>query len=63
MDLITQILALVNAATPGVVSLSGLLLRKQDGTLSIIAILDETDAQYDDNIKKAQEWLAEHAKA
>jgi len=54
-----ELIAIFNAATPGIAELI-LLIRQQDGTLSVVALLDAADAQFAANIKQAQDWLAAH---
>lgn len=61
MDTAVAIVNLFNTVAPGVASLI-LMIRKKDGTVGIVAMLDEADAHFADNIKKAQEWLAAHPK-
>jgi hypothetical protein len=52
---------LFNAAAPGIAELV-LLIRRKDGTISIAAVLDEADQQFQTNIKQAAEWIAAHRK-
>lgn len=59
MDKILKIMELLNAATPGLVTLIPLILHK-DGTLSVVALLDQADEQFNENVRKAQEWLKAH---
>jgi hypothetical protein len=54
-----MIVNLLNAATPGIAQLI-LLIRNKDGTISVGALLDQADAQFDKNIAQASEWLAAH---
>jgi hypothetical protein len=54
-----MIVNLLNAAAPGIAQLI-LLIRHKDGTISVGAMLDEADAQFDANIKQAGEWLKNH---
>jgi hypothetical protein len=61
MELALSIVQLLNAATPGIAQLV-LLIRRKDGTITIGALLDEADAQFDQNIKQASEWLKAHPK-
>lgn len=55
------IVNLFNAASPGIASLIA-MIRKKDGTVSVVVMLDEADAQFAANIKQAQDWLAAHPK-
>lgn len=57
-----QIVELLNAAAPGVASLI-MMIRHDNGTVSVVALLDEADSQFGANIKQAQDWLAAHPKA
>jgi hypothetical protein len=46
---------------PGVAQLI-LLIRRDDGSITVAALLDEADAQFDANLKQAGEWLKAHPK-
>jgi hypothetical protein len=59
MELALALVSLLNAAAPGIASLI-LLIRRKDGTISVVSMLDEADAQFDANIKQASEWLKSH---
>lgn len=61
MDTAIAIVNLFNAATPGIASLIT-MIKKKDGTVSVVVMLDEADAQFAANIKQAQDWLANHKK-
>jgi hypothetical protein len=61
MGLALQILSLLNAATPGIASLIT-VLRKPDGTITVLQFLDQAEAQVDANIKQLSDWLAAHPK-
>jgi hypothetical protein len=61
VELALAIIALLNAATPGIASLI-LMVRKNDGTISVVSVLDEAAATFDENIKQAGEWLKAHPK-
>lgn len=52
---------LFNAATPGIASLIA-MIRREDGTVAIVVMLDEADAQFSANLQQAKEWLAAHPK-
>ena len=56
IDTALNIVNLINASVPGVAQLI-LLIRNSDGTVSIGAILDQADAQFDANIKQIEEWM------
>ena len=59
MDTILQILNLLNATAPGTAQLI-LMIRKNDGTVALVGLLDQADAQFEANLKQAQDWLAKH---
>lgn len=61
MELALALISLLNAATPGIASLI-LLIRKKDGSISVVSLLDEADQQFDKNIKDASAWLKAHPK-
>lgn len=61
MDTAIAIVNLFNVATPGIASLIT-MIKKKDGTVSVVVMLDEADAQFAANIKQAQDWLANHKK-
>jgi hypothetical protein len=58
---IAEIFTLLNAAIPGIESLY-MLVKKKDGTVGVITMLDENDARFNQNIKDAEAWLAAHPK-
>lgn len=62
METALALVQLFNLASPAVADLV-LMIRKKDGGVTIVALLDEASAQYQDNINKAQDWLALHKKA
>lgn len=62
MESAIAILNLLNTATPGIASLI-LLIRRKDGTISVVATLNEADASFDANIVTAQAWLSAHKPA
>jgi hypothetical protein len=61
MPLALAIVQLLNAAAPGVAELI-LLIRKKDGTVAVMPLLDEADSQFSKNIDQASAWLREHGK-
>jgi hypothetical protein len=61
MDQAIQIMTLLNAAAPGIAQLI-LLIKRNDGTVSVVALLDEADKQFDANIAQASDWLKAHPK-
>jgi len=61
MELALALVNLLNVAAPGIASLI-LLIRRKDGTISVAALLDEADAQFDANIQQAADWFKAHPK-
>jgi hypothetical protein len=59
MGLALAIVTLLNAATPGIAQLI-LMIKKNDGTISVVQMLDEADSQFDANMKQASDWLKAH---
>ncbi len=59
METAIQIVNLFNLAAPGVASLI-LLVKRTDGTVAVMPILDEADKGFDDAIKQAKDWLEAH---
>jgi hypothetical protein len=55
------ILQLINAATPIVTNLI-LAVKHKDGSMTTVAILDEADAAFSQNMADAQAWLKLHSK-
>jgi len=55
------IVNLFNTVVPNVASLI-LMIKKKDGTVGVVVMLDEADAQFTANIQQAQDWLAAHPK-
>lgn len=62
MELALAVVNLLNAAAPGIANLI-LLIRSNDGTITVAQLLDEADAKFEQNIKQASEWLKAHPKA
>ena len=61
MENIINILNLLNAASPGIAQLI-LLIKQKDGTISVVAMLDQADAQFSENLQQAKDWLASNPK-
>jgi hypothetical protein len=59
MELALGIATLLNTAAPGIASLI-MLIKRKDGTISVVAMCDEADGQFDANIKQAADWLKAH---
>lgn len=38
-----------------------LLIRRNDGSIGVVALLDENDANFDANLKAATEWRAKQS--
>ncbi len=55
------IVQVLNAASPGIAQLITLILHK-DGSISVAAWLDESDAKFSANIQQAADWLKAHPK-
>lgn len=58
MDPIT-IVNLLNTASPGIARLI-VMLRKKDGTVGVLQVLDEADQKFAENLKQVTDWLKEH---
>jgi len=61
MELAIAIATLINAVTPGVAQII-LMIKKTDGTIGIVPMLNEADTNFKANIKQVQDWLAAHPK-
>ncbi len=59
METAIAIATLINALTPAAAEII-LLIKKKNGTVSVVALLDEADAQFSANIQQANDWLAAH---
>lgn len=59
MDKAIEIVNILNAAKPGIASLVA-LIRREDGTITVAALLDEADQNFKANILQAQEFLSKH---
>lgn len=57
IDTAISIVNLLNLAAPGIAELI-LLIRRKDGGVAILPLLNEADAAFSDNIKKALDWQA-----
>ncbi len=57
MDQILKIIDLLNAAEPGIAKLV-LIIARKDGTVTLASLHDETEAQFDANVKQVADWLA-----
>ena len=57
IDQIIKLLTLINGAIPAVSNLV-LTIKKKDGTETTVSILSKAEAQFDENIKRAEEFLA-----
>ena len=54
-----SIINLLNAAVPGIANLI-LLIKNNDGTISVPVMLDHADAKFAENIKAATDWMQSH---
>jgi hypothetical protein len=59
MNTALLIAQLLNTATPGIVEIV-LLIKKQDGTIAIVPLLDQADSKFTANMQQAAKWLEEH---
>lgn len=59
METAIAIVNLLNLAAPGIAQLI-LMIKKNDGTVSIVVLLDEADQQFAANITQAKDWLKAH---
>lgn len=59
MPLALALIQLFNTASPGIAQLI-LLIKKKDGTIAVMPLLDEAGKDFADNISQAQEWLKAH---
>jgi hypothetical protein len=59
MNKALAIVQLLNEAVPGIAQLV-ILIRNQDGTITVGALLDQADTQYDDNLKQIADWMKSH---
>lgn len=62
MDTAIALVNLFNVVTPGIAQLI-LMIKNKNGTVSVVTLLDEADAQFQSNINQAQAWLAAHKPA
>ena len=62
MSLSTALLIaeILSKATPEVVEII-LLLKRKDGSISVIPVLDEADEKFADNIKQIKKWKKDHS--
>ena len=59
METAIAIVNLFNAVTPGVANLI-VMIKRKDGTVAVLSILDEADSKFDGNLKQATDWLQAH---
>lgn len=59
MELALALATLFNTTAPGIAQII-LMVQQQDGSVSIIPILNAADKKFDANIASAQSWLAAH---
>jgi hypothetical protein len=56
MEFALAIAQLLNAAAPGIAEII-LLVRRTNGTVAVIPLLDEADKQFAKNIERAAEYI------
>jgi hypothetical protein len=61
MEMALGIVQLLNAAAPGIAQLV-VMIKGTDGKITVAALLDQADAQFDKNLSQAAEWLKAHGK-
>ena len=61
METAIQLLNIFNVIAPGAAELI-LMIKRKDGSISIVTLLDEADAQFTSNIERAEQWLRSHPK-
>lgn len=59
MELALALFSLFNTVAPGVAQVI-LMVRKKDGTIAIMPLLDEAASGFEANIKQAADWLKTH---
>ena len=59
LSLALTVLQIANVATPMIAEWI-MLIRRKDGTVSLISMLEEGSTQFDANIKQATDWLKTH---
>lgn len=50
---------LLNASTPAIAEII-LLIKKSDGTIAILPMLDQADSKFQENLQQAAKWLEAH---
>jgi hypothetical protein len=58
---ILNVMSLLNTALPAVESLI-VMIKRKDGGVSVVSLLDEADAGVDANLEQIAEWRKEHPK-
>jgi hypothetical protein len=56
------LLGLLNLAIPQIATVI-IAVRHQNGSVSILATLDEADAQFEQNRKEIADWMAAHGRS
>lgn len=59
MEFALALVSLLNAAAPGVASIV-MMIRRKDGTVAVLPLLEEADAKFAQNLAEAAEWLKTH---
>jgi len=61
MDLALQIATLLNTAAPGIANLL-VLVKRADGSVTVVSVLDEADATFQADLDQAKAWFASKGK-
>ena len=61
MALALLIAQILNAAAPSIAEII-LLVKKEDGTIAILPLLDQADEKFKANLDQAAKWLEAHPK-
>ncbi len=59
MALALAIIGLLNTAAPGIADIVA-MIRKKDGSITMMPLLDEASATFNDNLGQAAAWLTQH---
>lgn len=59
LDFAMALAQVFNAAGPAVANLI-VMIRRKDGTVSVVTMLDEADEQFQSNLEQARDWMTQH---
>lgn len=59
MNTALGIVTLLNALVPGIAQII-ILVKRNDGTISVMPLLDEADAKFSENLKQIADWMKAH---